>query len=205
MAAPSAAQIFIEPAIGYQIDLNNTQYSLNQINTSVQLSFKKGNRYEFILLLQKGWPVASSSNDSSFSLNPSLPVYANAQKKISPSAVAFSIGNRFIVAGIRSKDMLSILFNAGIMYQKIKVSYQYDKGNYTILNPDQTQKVTGIFVCGGLEYMRLLKKGRLFFQATVASPPSGKTPPYSSFNFIAPLSFNVGYSILVKKQRHAKK
>lgn len=200
------AQVYIEPVVGYQFDLNNSKNKFKQINTGLQLSLKTTKVYEVIFLLQKGWSVASVSNDSSFSLNPSLPLYANAEKTIRPSSFSFSVGHRFVIAGKKSNDIFSILLNTGITYQKISVGYNYDKNNYTILNPDQTQKRWAAFISAGVEYMRLLKTGRLFGQINFSSPPTGKKINYpSSFKFMAPLSINAGYSILLKKNKHAKK
>ena len=49
------------------------------------------------------------------------------------------------------------------MYQKIKVNYQYDKSNYIVLNPDETEEQTGLYVSTGLEYMRQLQYRQVFF------------------------------------------
>lgn len=198
------AQIYIEPVVGYQIDLNSTK-RFQQINTAVQCSFKQSKGYEFILQLQKSWSLQFVSNDSSFTPNPALPVYANAKKTIRPLASLLALGNRITVAGKNSNNIFSVVLYTGLMSQKIAVSYQYDKNNYTILNPDKTQLRVGIFISGGIEYMRLIKTDRVFFQLNVATPPYGKKINYpSSFGFMAPLSFNAGYSILIKKNNDEK-
>ena len=192
------AQFYIEPVIGYQIDMNNSRFI--QINSAIQFAFKRSKRYEFILLVQRSWPLSHVSSDSSFTANPSLPLYAAAQKTILPGAFSFSAGHRFVVAGKNSVNKLSLLINTGLTAQKIKVSYGYDKNNYTILNPDKTQNRLSVFVSGGVEYMRLLKSGRLFFQINVSSPPAGKSFKYpSSFQLMAPINFSAGYSIPIKK------
>jgi hypothetical protein len=198
LAFTCCAQLYIEPVAGYQMDMNHSGFK--QINSSLQLSFKKSNHYEFILLLQKSWPLAMVSSDSSFTANPSLPLYTAAKKTIQPGSFAVSAGHRFVVAGRGGRNKLSLLLNTGITMQKIKVSYGYDKINYTVLNPDKTQSRTNVFISAGAEYMRLLKNGRLFFQLNVCSPPAGRRLKYpSSFTFMAPLNFNLGYSIPVKK------
>jgi hypothetical protein len=198
------AQFYIEPVIGYQIDLNNKN-RFEQINSAVQCSFKKSKNYEFVLQLQKSWPLPFFSNDSSFSQNPALPVYANAKKTIRPASSLFAIGHRITVTGKNSSNIFLVVLYTGITSQKIQVSYQYDKSNYTILNPDQTQERVGIIFSGGLEYMRLLKNGRLFIQLNFVTEPVGKKIKYpSSFDFIAPLSLNAGYSIPIKKNKHEK-
>ena len=59
-------------------------------------------------------------------------------------------------------------------YQKIGVSYEYDKDNFIILNPDQTIERLGLYLSAGVEYMRLLKNGRIFIRLTAATPPAAK-------------------------------
>lgn len=204
LAFKVTAQLYVEPITGYQLDINNKGF--HQINSGVQLAFKKSNRYEFILLVQKSWGLSKISSDSAFTANPSIPVYVAAQKTILPGSFSFSAGHRIVLAGSGGRDKFSLLINTGFTGQKIKISYQYDKSNYTILNPDQTQDRFSIFISGGLEYMRVLKTGRVFFQATIASPPAGKLIKKStyqaypsSFHWMAPMGFNLGYSISIKK------
>jgi hypothetical protein len=193
-----SAQVYIEPVAGYQLDMNHSGF--RQINSAVQFSFKQSSRYEFILLVQKSWPLSLISYDSSFTANPSLPLFSLAQKTIQPGSFTLSLGHRWVVAGATGPNKFSLLLNTGVTLQRIKVRYQYDKSNYTILNPDQTQERFSVFVSGGVEYMRLLKTGRLFFQIIVSSPPAGKSFKYpSSFQLMAPISFNAGYSIPIKK------
>jgi hypothetical protein len=196
------AQVYIEPVIGYQTDLNNKK-SFQQINSAVQLAYKVSKYYGLVVQLQKGWALASTAADFAFSANPALPVTIAAKKTMRPSALSFTIGHRITVAGKNSANIFSVILYSGVTAQKIAVTYEYDKNNYTILNPDQTQKrISGIF-SGGVEYMRLLKIGRLFAQFIAASEPVGKKIKYpSSFDFMAPMAFNIGYSIPVKNYKH---
>ncbi|HEY5409069.1 MAG TPA: hypothetical protein VIJ92_18395 [Ginsengibacter sp.] len=199
-----AAQFYIEPFIGYQLDIKNHD-KFTQINTGMQAAFNKGKNYELLARLQKSWGVAYHSADSSFTANPSLPLYAKANKTIVPQTWYFSIDHRFKLNSSNNKNQFSFLLLTGLMAQKLTVNYQYDKDNYTILNPDVTQKRINLFVGTGIEYMRFIKDNRLFFQLTVSSPPAGNPIKYpSSFSFMAPLAFNAGYSILIKKKKHEK-
>jgi hypothetical protein len=198
LAFTCSAQLYIEPVTGYQLDMNHSGFK--QINSAIQFSFKQSSHYEFILLVQKSWPLSFISYDSSFTANPSLPLYTPAQKMIQPGSFAVSVGHRFVVAGSRSPNKFSLLLNTGITAQQIKVSYQYDKNNYAVINPDKTQRRTSVFISAGAEYMRMMKNGRLFFQMNVCSPPAGRQIKYpSSFTFMAPLNLNAGYSIPIKK------
>ena len=195
-----SAQFSIEPLVGYQIDLNNSN-RYKQVNSGIQFCWNESRVYELLFQVKKSWPIASVSGDSSFTLNPNLPVYSNAEKTIRPAALSFAIGQRFKVAGKKSSNVLFILLYTGITSQEISVNYQYDKSNYTILNPDKTQTRIGPFISGGLEYMRLLKRGRCFFQVNLSTAPIRKKIKYpSSFTFVAPLSFNAGYSIKISKK-----
>jgi hypothetical protein len=194
------AQVYIEPVIGYQIDLNNKK-GFQQINSAVQFGWKVSKYYGLVVQLQKGWALPSTAADFAFTANPALPVTIAAKKTMRPSTLSFSVGHRIIVAGKNAANIFAIVLYTGVTSQKIAVTYEYDKNNYTILNPDQTQKrISGIF-SGGVEYMRLIKNGRLFAQLMVASEPVGKKIKYpSSFDFMAPMSFNIGYSVPLKKK-----
>ena len=192
------AQFYIEPVIGYQIDMNNSPFK--QINSAVQFTFKKSRKFELSFKLERSWPVSVISFDSAFTANPSLPLYTIAKKTILPGAFTFSAVNRFAVYGIHTSNIFFVLVSSGFTAQKIRISYQYDKNDYTILNPDKTQDRVSLFLSCGVEYMRLLKNGRLFFQLNVCTPPAGKSIKYPlSFKFMAPLNFNTGYSIPIKK------
>jgi hypothetical protein len=197
----SNAQIFIEPLAGYGIDLMNKP-ELKQINTSVQLAFRK-KRSELFVFVQKTWPGGYSSYDSSFTVNPSLPLYTSARKKVSPNSLSLGFGYRGTLVGRQTKPHLSLLLFTALSYQKIAITYNYDKSNYTILNPDKTQKTTSLIGGIGLQYSLPVKKGQLFLQAVVTSPPATKIKYPSSFLYSTTLSFDVGYSFQLK--RHEEK
>lgn len=195
---PVCCQVYIEPFAGYQKDLNNKNFQL--LNTGIQMAYAKGRRYEMILQLQASWPTGKNSSDSSFTLNPSLPLYSAAVKQTRPRAITAAFGNRLKILGTGS-NRLNVKLYAGLVYQRIAVQYQYDKTNYIILNPDKTLEAAGVFLSGGLEYMRQLPSGRFFAEINICTPPatSKRSYPYS-FNLLAPLSVNLGYSILLKKK-----
>jgi hypothetical protein len=200
IAISTKAQLYVEPVAGFHQDLNNVGFK--QINTALQLSFKKNSRYELILLLQKVWGLPLKSSDVAFSLNPAMLLMTNAAKTINPSAVSIAIGHRIVIAGYNSPNRLSVMLFTGIAFQHLTVNYVYDRINYTILNPDRTINRTGFYVAGGFEYMKLTKTGRVFVQLLVASPPTGKESGYpASFHAMAPIGLNLGYSIPVKAKR----
>jgi hypothetical protein len=200
-----AAQTYIEPIVGYQVDIAN-RAKFSQINAGIQVSFKKSRSYELVVRIEKSSPVVYHGKaDSAFTPNPSLPLYASAEQTIHPGAWYFSVDHRFILNGSNAKQHFSILLHIGFTFQNIEVAYDYDKTNYTILNPEKTRKATSIFIGTGFEYMRFFKDNRVFFQITIDTPPGRGASSYpSSFSFMAPLAFNAGYSILIKKKKHEK-
>jgi hypothetical protein len=199
----AVSQIYIEPILGYQKDLNNRNF--HQLNTGIQSAFKLSKSYELIFQVLKSWPNSSSGKDSSFSLNPNLPLSAPAGKTFRPSTFAITIGNRIRLWDNSTGNMLNLLLNLGFCDQSIEVKYNYDKSNYTILNPDQSLDRTGVFLGGGLEYMRILKSGRIFIQLTFSTPPVADKINYSnSYNLLAPMAINVGYSFKLPKKKNGK-
>lgn len=200
---PTNAQVYVEPIIGYQIDMTNHP-RLNQLNTSVQFAFKT-KRSELLLTLQKSWGLNRFSTDSSFTLNPALPLSSPAHKKISPNSFSFLVTRRSFLFGNRSGQHVSFLSTIGIEYQQIHVHYTYDKNDYVILNPDKTIQQTSWTLGAGLEYMLPVKSGRFFTQLIISAFTVTQKINYpTSFGFTNPLSVNIGYSFLLKKH-HAKK
>lgn len=115
IAQNAKAQANVEPFVGLQRDLNGGKF--NQLNTGVQLSLKQSAAYEFIVQLQRSWPVALVSQDSAFTTNTDLPVYAGAKKSIRPAANSFALGHRIAVAGKNTANVFFIIIYTGIRFQ----------------------------------------------------------------------------------------
>jgi len=197
---PTKAQIFIEPIAGFQKDFNNSKFNL--VNTGLKFSFKESRHYELLVAAYRSWGFSTGGNDIAFTVNPALPLSSIAAKKIIPSAISIALGHRIAITGNKPKDKLSLLLYTGVTFQQFAVKYQYDKENYTILNPDGPLNRNGIYMSGGIEYMRMLNKGRLFFQLLAATPPSGKESKYpNSFHAMAPVNFQAGYSVIIQPKR----
>jgi hypothetical protein len=204
VTATTFAQFYLEPFVGFQIDMVN-KARFKMINTAVQGNYQFNKHAELFVRLQKSWPIENTTHESSYTANPSFPVYATAIKKAKPSGYSAAFGNRIRLNGANKHHVFSFMFFGGYSFQKIEVNYKYDKNIYTILNPDQTLKKGGFFVGGGFEYMRIIKNGRLLFQLNLASPPIVEKIKYPySFTLMVPLSFNIGYSIMLKKRNNEK-
>lgn len=195
------AQIYMEPFAGFQLDANNTNPRFKQVNSGIQFGFKSKGTHELVFQLQHSWPVAFISSDSAFTANTALPLYVNAAKKIQPSSFSAAVMNRFAVAGGNTENTLYVVLTTGVVYQKIKVNYTYDKSNYSILNPDKTQERTRAYFGFGILYMRQLKKGRFFTELDFNTPPVGPKIKYpSTFKFMAPAALNIGYSFKISNK-----
>lgn len=190
-------QFYVEPLAGIQKDMNNSSYSF--FNSGLRATYKI-RRYEMVLQFQKSWPYSWYGTDPSFTLDTLLPVYSLAGKQIKLSSFSFAFGNRFKVIGNNQGSCLFISFYTGVMFQKASVIYSFDKNHYTILNPDQSQDLAGLFASGGLEYMWQFKKGRIFAELNFSTPPAGNWAYPASFGVVSPLSFNVGYSFKISKK-----
>jgi hypothetical protein len=198
------AQVYLEPIVGFQHDLNKGS-KLNQINSAINIAWKVGRTFELNLQVQRSWPIAYKSSDAAFTTNPALPVSAAADKTISPSALSLLVGQRTKIVGRATNNSLFFVCYLGVSNQKIKVDYSYDKTNYTILNPDKSVNETGLYLSGGLEYMRNLKFGRIYTQLLVGGFVHEDIKYPNSFKFLMPLSFNAGYSIPIFKNKHDEK
>jgi hypothetical protein len=198
------SQTYLDPYTGFQLDLNNTHSGFKQLNTGVNISFKGKYSHELALQLQHSLPFSAKSSDVAFTANPSLPLSVNAAKKIQPSSTSFAIVNRIPVAGKKTVNTFYVLITAGAVYQNIKVTYNYDKVNYVILNPDKSLNKIGPYLGAGCMYIYTMKTGRFFTALNFNTPAAGaKTKFPSSFKFMAPASVTAGYSIIIKERRNA--
>ncbi|MFN8252732.1 MAG: hypothetical protein U0V75_12745 [Ferruginibacter sp.] len=198
------SQVYLEPFTGFQFDMNNTSPHFKQVNTGLSCSFKSRGSYELVLQLNHSLPLAVTSSDSAFTTNLSLPLYAAAKEKINPSSTSFALVHRIAITGKKSVNTLYATISIGVVYQELRVSYAYDKANYSILNPDKTQNRSNIYGGVGLLFIHQLKKNRLFAEIAFNTPPAGPKIKYpSSFKFMAPAALNLGYSFTIKNKRNA--
>ncbi|MBX9784517.1 MAG: hypothetical protein K2X48_14605 [Chitinophagaceae bacterium] len=196
----SFAQTYLEPFAGISYDLRNKQH-FTLVNTGMAISFKTNSFYEFSAGVIKKWGTNKKSTDSAFTTNISLPVSAIAEKIYQPSAFDLFINNRFTILKSNNINSLNLILLFGISIQRVKVSYNYNKNDYTVLNPEISIAGTGFFAGTGIEYMKQIKKGRLIAQLSVATlPVTKKQPAINSFRLLAPLSLNIGYSIPLSKK-----
>ncbi len=202
------AQLFVEPIVGYQTDLDTHPYKYSMINTGVQFAFKYKRHYELLVKVQQSWGQTSHYSGNAFTTNPALPPTIEVQNSIKPSVFSFAIGHRFKIPPEKAgrSNVFSILLYTGVAHQKIAVDYDYDKANYIVLNAEQTQQRWGVYISAGLEYMRKFENGRLFVQSLITSPASGSsTQEYSSLGFNSLLSFNAGYSFMLQQFKKSRK
>jgi len=205
LMAYSSAQSYIEPIIGYQLDLKKDN-KFKQFNAGLQYSIALGKSHELFLMCLNSFSTPYHGTDSSFAINPSLPLVQIVKKDIRVKALAFAVGQRFTLKTIGTNNTFFFLLLTGLKIETASVTYTYNKNDYTILNPDVTRKRTGFYMGFGLEYVRTLPFGRMFANIHIDTPPFGKGNVYpSSFSFMTPLSMNIGYSIKLKKTSYEKK
>lgn len=198
----ASSQVYLEPVAGYQLDANNGHNK--NIQSALNIAFRKNRIYEFLFKIQQSWPVSAHQfKDSSYTLNPTLPLNEPAIKKIKRSSFSIALGNRFTILNRKKKDRLYVDFTTGLNFQHISVSYQYDKTNYTILNPDRDAREWGPFVGFGIGYMRQVANHRFFTEISIASSPTATLNYPSSYRLAAPFSLNIGYSFQISK-KHGK-
>ena len=193
------AQFYLEPIVGFQVDLNNNG-KYKGINSGVNFDWRVNRRFELLFQMQRTNPFIKKSNDSAFTTNPALPVYSPEAKKISINQLTFSVGVRLKIAGWKNKNSVYVLLNLGGGDGHVNVKYNYDKTNYTILNPDQPHQYAGLYFSHGLEYLHQLNNGaRWFAQMHISALTQSRYDYPNSFNSYIPLTFNVGYSIPIKR------
>jgi hypothetical protein len=204
------SQTYIEPFLGYRANqstkLNdNPAVTLKQIYTGIQLSKLKRDTYEYAFQLSIGIPIAEKGSDSSFTLNTNLPLYASANKTIKVFSIFSYFIQKYKLIGFKNNDKINVLVNTGLAYRSIKVSYNTDKNNYVILNPDKTQNVFGASLGFGFQYTHSFKKNRFFIQADIDFPLiRQKNKYFTSFKTLVPLTVIAGYSFEIKNKKHGK-
>ena len=199
------SQNYIEPFLEFRTNksiekTNNPAVILHQIYTGIQLSKIKSHRFEYAFQLGFGLPISHKRADSSFTLNTNLPVYMKANKTISVFSTSIYYVQKYLLVDVKEKDKLNFLINTGFTYRNLKITYDYDKTNYTILNPDKTQSLLGVSVGMGFQYTHIIKNNRLFIQAYMDFPLIRPKTNYPGvLKTIVPLTTAIGYSLKQKK------
>lgn len=193
-------QTYIEPFLGYAADIREKQ-NLHMVNSGVQLSFSKKSDFEFVLGICHSLGIKRKGSDSSFTLNPTLPVYSNAPKKIHAEFSGIFSGFRAKMIKIRASQYINVNFLAGIRFQRVVVDYKLNSPDYIVLNPETNAMRFGLYVGSGLEYVYHLKKNRIIFQTNIVSPSiRRRNENANSFNLPVPLNFNIMYSVPLRKK-----
>ena len=193
----ASAQKYIEPIVGYQISPKD-QYLFKQLNAGVQWVLLNKKKKPFFLKAMISLPIADKSLDTAYTTNINLPLIQQVQKTIKPYGFLLTIGKRVIIQPSGRYNKFSFIFSGGIAYQYLKVENNYDRKNYELLNPDKTKSRFGGLVAFQMEYMRILKNGRIFIQTGISSSPiSKRKASQNSFKFLVPIDFNIGYSIKI--------
>lgn len=200
-------QTYIEPFLGFRAnksteDNNKPYIILQQIYTGIQLSKLKRHNYEYAFQLSVGIPIAKKGFDSSFTLNTNFPLYAPANKTIKVNAISTYFIQKYKLIDFKSNDDINLLLNTGLVFRQIKVTYNNDKNNYIILNPDKTKMVFGGSLGFGFQYTHTYKKNRFFIQADIDFPIITKKDKYvNSFKTLFPLTILAGYSFEIKNKK----
>ena len=204
LTSRSFSQKFIEPVLGL---VSNTKVSdgievnLKQITVALQICNTHKKTYENGFKLDVGLPIAFKSNDISFTLNPALPLNKTAIKSVKKTSISLTFFQNFKLFSITKKDKFSFLLNSGVSFHKISVSYDYDKINYVVLNPDKTFQQSGVYLGTGFQYLYALKQGRIFLQSVLNFPLITKKNNYpTSYKGLFSPTINVGYSITLNKK-----
>lgn len=193
------AQIYIEPLAGYAIDVRNKP-SFHLFNTGLSFSFPTQSFYEFSVGFSNSFGMTRKGSDSAFTTNLSLPAGIRAGKSLQPSGWSLFFNNRFQFYKYGNNNALNFIVLIGIAKQKIAVSYDYNKTDYTILNPETSIEELGLYTGYGFEYVKTFNRNRLIAQLNFSTPPiAGRQPEINSFKLMTPLSFNIGYSFQLSK------
>ncbi|MFT3749239.1 MAG: hypothetical protein QM768_13020 [Agriterribacter sp.] len=196
----SYSQNTVEPCVGYSIDLANKP-AFSQANIGLQYPVINHRVYQLLIRVQGGLPLNNQSGiDAAYTPDPALPLSVTAAHKAKWHSAALIIGNRFKLISWAGKNTISPFANAGIAYQKINVVYDnYNKEQYTVLNPHRDLKKFGLCIGGGIQYKRNLGAGAVFLHAEVLSSPVVDSLNNYHYKLPVPLSINIGYVVEFKK------
>lgn len=199
------AQITVEPYLGYSVDVHNREH-FSQVNTGVYLGFINQPSYKMLVSFQGSFPVFPHTGaDNAFTPDPGLPLNSIARRKTSAQALSVALSHRFRIGGRYKKNAFSAVLNFGVASHNIRVRYyDYDKENYTVLNPHIHHKKGGVFFGAGVHYDHKFKDGRLFAQFMAGSPLLIKWNQYY-YKTLAPLSLNIGYGFDMNIKKGAAK
>jgi hypothetical protein len=177
----ASAQSYVSLSTGISRDVSNNAVPFYAIPVMGQ--WKPFSRRFNVLFFETDYniPIAGYSTGTAYTLNPSLPASVTLKEKITPSVLTQFAGATFswdVDATKRNSFFINPLI--GICDQSFKVKYEnYDNKNYEVLNPDVNLEKTSLVCAIEIGY-------------------KGSDP--LSYEFIAPLQLNFGYTFCYIKQ-----
>lgn len=203
------SQKYVEPFVGYKINKGQNvngapALTIKQLCVGVQVA-SINKRFENVFQFNIGLPITKKLLDSSFTLNPTLPLFKTATKSINIYSANVNFLQKFILVRFSKFDNLNFLLNTGLQYQLINVRYDNDRVNYVILNPDKTLNRFGVVLGVGINYTHYLPKGRIFVQTDAYLPAITARNKYpTQLKSMASVHFIAGYSIPFKIKKNEK-
>jgi hypothetical protein len=196
----ASAQSYVSLSTGISKDVSNNAVPYYAIPVMVQ--WKPFRKHWDVLFFETDYniPIAGYNTGTAYTLNPSLPASVTVKEKIRPSVFTQFMGATFswdVDTTKRNSFFINPL--VGICNQSFSVKYEnYDNKNYEVLNPDVDLERASL-VCA-IEIGYKFHNDFIVMLHAQSGMLSDKGSYPLSYEFIAPLQLNLGYTFCYIKQ-----
>ena len=200
IAFQTNAQSVIAVSAGISTDLNNEKpfYSV-----PVTLRWEPFKRSAFFIEATKGIGYNRLSDADAYTTSPQLPQQVFLTKAIHLNS--FSVGTgAAIILYTKKNNRFTLNLSAGFCSEEFTVVYRnYDKANYEVLNPDVSEKMSGLYVSAAGVYNFHKTKQDMFIMLRIQSPSTaGHADRYTlSYTKTAALQLTFGYKLFYNQKR----
>jgi hypothetical protein len=194
------AQSVIAISAGVSTDLNNEKpfYSV-----PVTLRWEPFKRSAFFIEATQAFGLNRLADADAYTTSPQLPQQVSLAEAIHANSLSIGTGAAIILY-TKKNNRFTLNLSAGFCSEEFTVIYRnYDKANYEVLNPDVSEKMSGLYVSAAGVYNFHKTKQDMFLMLRIQSPSTASPADrYTlSYNKTAALQLTFGYKLFYNQKR----
>lgn len=194
----SDAQSWIAFSGGFSADLNNKKpfYAI-----PVSINWKPGKYSGFFVEGIESFGINRNRIVKAYSANPQLPAEVPVTERVRNQSLSIGMG-AIINLYTGKKNDVKLNLSSGFASVGYIVSYKgYDQVHYEVLNPDGTERVSGLYGAISTAYNFTAQQKDLFIMLRFQTAPLATRSRYPySYHFAVPLQLTFGYQYIYKRK-----
>ena len=195
------SQSVVAFSAGISTDLKNTSpvYMI-----PVTLRWEPFKRSGFFIEATQSFGFNRLTKADAYTTSPQLPEHVSLTEAININSLSIGTGGAIVIYTNKKNNRFTLNLSIGICTEKFKVTYRnYDNENYEVVNPDVSDKRSGLYVSAAGVYNFHKGKQDMFIMLRVQSQSTaGPTDKYYhlSYENTAPLQLTYGYKLFYNKK-----